>query len=199
MYVYICIYIYTHTHIYEVKISFEDNYNFVFTFLVIDLILFYWKTRPEDVRKHTRIQSCTFMILTFLKAAFTVMNGRKSRSFDRASLYVCLYSGSLLPYFLYFNSAFLQVFLKVKFFSYGYVRYSCVCSRYSETLSQVLKQTFVGNLWKKKKWFRQQEAVADTEGSSTYSRLIHSELQSVLAVCLFLFWRAAGKGSHFIP
>jgi hypothetical protein len=131
------------------------------------LILFYWKTRPEDVRKHTWIQFCTFMIRTFLKAAFIVMNGRKSRSFDRASLYVCLYFGSLLPYFLYFTSAFLKVILKVKFFSYGYVRYSCVCSRYSETLSQVLKQTYVGKLWKKKEWCRQYEAVAVTEGSST--------------------------------
>jgi len=67
-------------------------------------------------------------------------------------LYTSAYiSVRFYSYFLYFTSAFLKVFLKVKFFfSYGYVRYSCVCSRYSETLSQVLKQTYVGNLWKKK-------------------------------------------------
>ena len=102
--------IHTCIHIYKVKILFEDNYNFVFTFLVTDLILLYWKMRPEDVRKSTWIQFCTFTILTFLKAAFTVMNGRKSSSFDRESLYVCLYFGSLLPYFLYRTSTFLKVF-----------------------------------------------------------------------------------------
>ena len=116
----------------------------MFTFLVTDLILFDWKTTPEVVRKHTWIQFCTFMILTFLKAAFTVMNRRKSRSFDRASLYVCLYFCSLLS----FTSLQLswKCFKSQIFSSYGYVRWPCVCGRRSETRSKVLKQTYLGEL-----------------------------------------------------